>query len=370
LDSTPSPEHDDADTVSVEDRLARWPELKALFSIRWFAEQAQLPAESRSPLYSWLGGVDQRESTEFCANLVRALASLAGRPGTRDRLNRLKGQWAEFWSALCELLLAGALIECGTPVSLRPDTPDLVATTEAGTVGIELTAGFPTLRFTQLHSALTDAWAKPGRLILVCPNETDVFLTTERDALVRRLQAIDLTTLAPPVVNEEDRLSDGDYMHGGISLSPEDRQIPVADLIEPERLQVFVGPAPYPVVVVRSGARFGYVSPWPKIVEAAHAKDLKLSSASPSIIAFEVGHMHTTTRIWADLAARGAFSVELTLRSSVAGVLLYWQDARAMRPVWPLFVWNPDFSFNHAPVDELLEAFGAKAIHAIAESPS
>lgn len=322
----------------MEIRGARWPALSKLFQPRWFAKQGGMAPENRSPLFSWLGGSNGIESEEFCRSVEGAIATLGGLPGVAERLDRLKGPATEFWSALCELYMASFLTASGLPTTLHPDTPDLRVHFRETSIGVELTAGFPNLPFAQLQTAATEAWSQPGRLILLCPDETHRFLTTERDALVERLSTVDIDSLTRPTIDENDVLSDGDVLYAGIVVSRDDLLLPTDDIIDPTNLQVLIGPAPYPFVVTRSGARFGYRDPWPRMVVAAQEKARKLPTDEIAVVAFESGYMHTTSRIWADIVARGEVALELCLPDHIAAILVYWQDARTRQPVWPLLV--------------------------------
>lgn len=124
-------------------------------------------------------------------------------------------------------------------------------------------------------------------------------------------------------------------------------------------MEAFVGPAPVPFVVTRSGARWGYEDPWPVITEAAAAKAIKLPMSEPSLVAFEGGFLHPTANLWAKLVIDRHVTPELHLRPHVAGVVCYWQDARRTLPVRALFVPNKDFAGPRPGVDTVLAAIGA-----------
>ncbi|MBA2719229.1 MAG: hypothetical protein H0U52_08340 [Chloroflexi bacterium] len=336
----------------------RHPQLESVVSDHWIKAQLVLPKHQRSWFFTWIERDGGQESEEFLDDLAKAVADLEQVAGLRDRIARLAGPVPEFWAALCELKIAAVLVRGGLHVTLHRDTPDIRAHAEGGPVGIELTAGFPTLRYSDLFIALSNAWSREGRLILLVPDETDPFLTTERDALVERVQAVVYDDLPEPAIARDDRWDDGGYIYRNEGFSADERRIPTDDILDPQRLEVFLGPAPVPVTVSRSGARFGYSDPWPLITAAAEAKARKLPRSESGIVAFEGGHLHPSAHLWAGLAADGRFELELHLASHVAGVLCYWQDARRTMPTRRLFVWNDDFDRPHGPVRLVLHALG------------
>jgi hypothetical protein len=337
---------------------ARYPILSTLFSDRWMASQAALDGRSQSPLYAWVQPGDSGAGSEFLDDLAACVGDLRGTPGAQARVKRLVGPVQEFWAALCELKLAALLVRAGIRVTLHADTPDLRAHLEDGPVGLELTAAFPTLRFNDLQLVLTHAWTQNGRLILLCPDETDTFLTTERDRLVDRVTAARYDDLPEPVVAGEDRWSDGGFLYRDEGFSPDERKVLTDDIVDRSRLEVFVGPAPVPVVITRSGARWGYEDPWPAISEAAEEKARKLPTSEAGLIAFEGGFLHPSANVWARLVAGRHVQVELHLKAHVAGVLCYWADARRSLPVHSFFVWNVDFAGPGAGVRRVLAGLG------------
>lgn len=342
----------------------RYPDLATLLSDRWLDSQSALPDRERSSLYTWLQPGEPGETSEFLDDLAACVNDLKGVAGVGARIARLVGPVPEFWAALCELKFAAVVVRAGVRATLHPDTPDLRVHTRDGPVGVELTARFPTLRFHDLVLALTHAWSENGRLILLCPDETDRFLTTERDALVERVNSLQYEDLAEPVVSEDERWADGGYIYRDEGFSPDERKVPTDDILDPSRLEVFVGPAPGPVVVSRSGARWGYTDPWPAITAAAAAKASKLPTSEPSLIAFEGGFLHPSAHVWAKLVAEGHVTLDLRLPAHVAGVLCYWQDARVSMPARRFFVWNDDFSGPRSGVDQVLAALGIDASQA------
>ena len=229
------------------DLRSRYLNLSPILGDRWMAAQAALDGHFRAPLFGWVNpsGPDY----EFLDELADAAVTLRTLPGLNAHLRRLQGPTPEFWAALCELKMAVRLTRAGIPATLHSDTPDIRAHMDGGTVGIELTAGFPTLRFRDLQEALTHAWNNNGRLILLCPDETYRFLTTERDALIDRVQSVVYDDLEDPVVPGEDLWPDDGYIYRDEAFELDERRVPTGDIVDPARLEVFVSPAPYPVVV-------------------------------------------------------------------------------------------------------------------------
>lgn len=341
-----------------KDLRDRYPDLASVLSDRWLESQTNLPGHRRSWFFTWVEPDGAGDSAAFLDDLAACVADLRGANGVKDRVSRLVGPVPEFWAALCELKLAALLARARIRVTLHDDTPDIRAHVPDGPVGVELTAGFPTLRYTDVYLALAHAWLQDGRLILLAPDETDPFLTTERDALVERIRSLRYEDLPEPVISEDDRLADGSYIYRGAEFSYDERRVPTDDIVDPTRLEVYLALAPVPVVISRSGARSGYSDPWPDIVNAAAAKARKLPPSELAIVAFEGGHLHPSARLWAGLVAEGHVNLDLALPSHVAGVLCYWQDARRTMPVRRLFVWNDAFTGARGPVKEVLDAFG------------
>jgi hypothetical protein len=101
------------------------------------------------------------------------------------------------------------------------------------------------------------------------------------------------------------------------------------------------------------------------MVVAAREKAWKLPTDETAVVAFESGYMHTTSRIWADIVARGEVALELCLPDHIAAILVYWQDARTQQPVWPLLVWNACFVGDRDDGELVQRALGARDVDGI-----
>jgi hypothetical protein len=168
-----------------------YPVLAGLASNRWLAAELTKPAADRAPLAQWLERAPEGETNRFLDELAGNIATLDGTPGLAGRLDRLRGPLPEFWAAICEIKVAATMVSSHASVTFQLKTPDLWVVHSLGNVGVELTAKLPTIRFNTLRVAVTDAWDKDGRLILLCRDETIQFLTTQRDSLLALLRTVD-----------------------------------------------------------------------------------------------------------------------------------------------------------------------------------
>lgn len=346
-----------AATASGEELRRRYPALSTLLTDRWLNEQARAPVSGRGPLFGWLL---PGQSSPFLDELHLNVVALDGVAGVAERTRRLRGRLPDFWAALCELKMAAALVASGMTPTLHPDTPDIRAYGTAGMVGIELTARFPTLRFSDLHAALVEVWGKNGRLILLCPDETVHFLATQRDALLEVVANVDYDALDEIVPPEEDMLDKDEYLYRDVVFELDERRVPTSEIVDPEQLELFLGPAPVPAVIVRSGVRFGFTDPWPEIVGAAALKARRMPASEVAIVAFEGGFLAWGAWIWAERVAAAAVVPELHLPENIAGVLCYWQDATRSVPVKTIDVPNRDFGGAPAAVEAVLGALGVR----------
>jgi hypothetical protein len=341
--------------LTAADLQRQYPRLGSAVSERWLADQAALPPWNRAPLLDWLR-LDARTTSTFLDELESNLVTLAHVHGLRERVHRLRGPMPEFWAALCELKAAAALAAAGLTVTFQADTPDVRAYSDSGPVGLELTAKLPTMRFSNLRTAIVDVWEHPGRLILFCRDETAQFLTTHRDALIDLISTVEYDSLPEPVVDAEDLLDDEEYLHGDEVFELVERRLPTDAIVDPAALEVYLGPAPFPVVVTRSGVRSALPDAWPILYEAAREKARKMPSGEVGIIGIEGGLLDWGALIWADLVEAGHLPVELRLPAHIAGVLVYWQDATRTAPSISVFIWNGEFKGDRTGAVAVLAA--------------
>lgn len=335
------------------------PAVARVLKRRWISAQAGEAAENRAPLYRWLDGPDDATRSGFLDALVAALESLRFHAGLPERLDRLQADQVGFWSALTEIFLAAHLERSGVRTTLHPDTPDLRAHVPGhAAVGVEITAGFPTLSWSQFYEAVAATWDGPGTLVLLCPDESVRFLVRDRDALLDRLKSPDRSVLELPDPIED---RGDDYLYRDEGFDKSELRVPTSDIIDPGSLEVFWNPDGQTYVASRSGARWGYKDPWPDIVDRADEKARKLPRDEVSIVVIEGGFLHPSTHIWAKMLAEGHIGVDLVLHAHVAGVMVYWQDVTRLAPSRPIFMWNRGFSADRTPVIVVLDALGVAA---------
>jgi hypothetical protein len=341
------------------DLRTTYPAVARILKRRWITAQAGEAVENRAPLYRWLEGPDDATRSGFLDALVAALESLSSHAGLPERLDRLRADQVGFWSALTEIFLAAHLDRSGVPTTLHPDTPDLRAHVPGhAAVGIEITAGFPTLSWSQFYEAIAATWDGPGTLVLLCPDESVRFLVRDRDTLLDRLRSLDRSVLELP--DPIENLGD-DYRYRDESFGRSELRVPTSDIIDPGSLEIFWNLDGQTYVASRSGARWGYKDPWPDVVDRADEKARKLPRDEVSIVAIEGGFLHPSTHIWAQMLAEGHIEVGLVLDAYVAGLMVYWQDVTRLAPSRPIFVWNRGFTADRTAVAVVLDALGVAA---------
>lgn len=286
----------------------------------WLAVEARKGRGLWHPLYDWLeapAGYNDADAT--LDSIEGALGAQIG-GALASRAKRLTADRADFWSAIGELYLAARLSECGLNPALGK--PDIVVSSGDGErLAIELNSIHATHDATRLQELLAARWISPMGALLWCPDRRiKIPLSTAQRVVARVLEAA-RTRSGVPVENED-------------TLGPRVRglEVPIADLIDPGALRVFLKDGGPGNVVSTSGVRSRLVDPWPDLERRLSEKLRQLEDYDCAIVAVEAGFAHLHANLWAERAASGHGAPRLETKSNVAGLVLYWLDVRRHRP--------------------------------------
>ncbi len=309
------------------------PKLKATLPRRgdWLAAQAACGVAERHPLYRWLELPDDWPETVAS---VRALCAALESPIAGDVASRrhrlVSGDAVDYHSAVCELYMAAALVECGLSVSLG--NPDLTVRDAADTLYVELTSAQKGHGLPALQADLTEALGPlSAGAELTATHDTMQITTTQRRRIVAAALAVAETNLVQPTAVD---LS---------GILPKSAQLRLA--IVPQ--QPFVG---LHGSWVHAGSDPGAI-----IADAISAKRSQLQGFAPSLLGVELSGSDWSSHLWAIRVAYGEIvRLDVPERPELVGVLAYWQGRGALRPY--MTVWLPNEA-SRTPAPDLLRAF-------------
>ena len=330
----------------IKNLLSAFPRVADVFDDRWVEQELEvLPTRGAHPLMRWLLARDwtgkQKPLLETLSTVLEVLSH--GSIGSlRARLNLLRGKptgtWQDnyrnWWSTLCELLLAAHLELSGYRVQLGKEGADLRLLADNGQpwCQIEVTAPWQGVSVEELEQRLW--WLSRSHedlsIRLYSPADDPGLAASEIDRLVAETAAacsrVCQGRSAPPIVFRRERLLT-------IEVKPD-------------------GPRGF--APIRGGFAPDFSSLFPGIIIRTKRKVSKgqLTLDVPSILALELKNYQPFVSFDWYTRQGTALVVEFPsedLPPEVTGVLIYAAILTDVRPYNGEFIWNPRSPWRQDP---------------------